>query len=93
MRPLTRKLPPARREWHVPVSQSGTVCVLNNLYSVPSGLAGREVTARVSEWTIEIWYANRCIDAFPRITATCIPRSTCCRDVRTGIQSRLNPAR
>ena len=68
MRPLTRKLPPARREWHVPVSQSGTVCVLNNLYSVPSGLAGREVTARVSEWTIEVWYANRCVEAFPRIT-------------------------
>lgn len=68
MRPLGRALPPARREWQVAVSQSGTVRVLNNLYSVPSGLAGREVTARATEWQIEIWYANRCVERFPRVT-------------------------
>jgi hypothetical protein len=70
MRPLARTLPPARREWRLPVSRSGTVRILNNVYSVASGLAGREVTARASEWQIEIWYANQCIERFARLTGT-----------------------
>jgi len=57
------------------VSAAGTIRVLNNVYSVPSGLTpappqvrvGKLVTARVLEWQIEIWYANQRVDTFPRL--------------------------
>lgn len=67
MRPLTALLPDAVRDWSVKVGPSGTIRVLCNSYSVPSGLVGRHVTARVGEWQIEIWYANRCVLTIPRL--------------------------
>lgn len=50
------------------VSAGGTIRVLNNVYSVPSGLKGKIVTARIYEWQIEIWFANQCVETFPRLT-------------------------
>jgi hypothetical protein len=49
------------------VSSGGTIRVLKNVYSVPSGLKGKVVTARISEWQIEIWYANQRLDTLPRV--------------------------
>jgi hypothetical protein len=67
MRPLTMGLLPDQHEIRPRVSAGGTIRVLNNVYSVPSGLIGKLVTARISEWQIEIWYANQCVDTFPRL--------------------------
>jgi hypothetical protein len=68
MKPLTVALLPERQEFRPRVSSGGTIRVLNNVYSVPSGLKGHIVTARVYEWHIEIWYANQPVDTFPRLT-------------------------
>lgn len=65
---LRLDLPQAIREYAPRVGPSGTIRVLNTTYSVPSGLVGRIVQARVSEWQLEIWYANQCVVTLPRLT-------------------------
>jgi len=70
MKPLTMGLLPDQQEIRPRVSAGGTIRVLNNVYSVPSGLVGKLVTARISEWQIEIWYANQCVDTFPRLVGS-----------------------
>ena len=67
MKPLTMGLLSDQQEVRPRVSAGGTLRVLNNVYSVPSGLIGKIVTARISEWQIEIWYANQRVDCFPRL--------------------------
>jgi hypothetical protein len=67
MKPLTMGLLPDQQEIRPRVSAGGTIRVLNNVYSVPSGLVGKLVTARISEWQIEVWYANQCVDTLPRL--------------------------
>lgn len=69
MRPLTVHPLPDRRELRVRVSAGGLIRVLARTYSVPSGLAGKLVTAQVGEWQIALWYANRCWETLPRLTA------------------------
>jgi hypothetical protein len=68
MKPLTVALLPDMQELRPRVSAGGTIRVLNNVYSVPSGLNGKIVTARIYEWQIEIWFANQCVETFPRLT-------------------------
>jgi hypothetical protein len=68
MKPLTVALWPAMQEIRPRVSSGGTIHVLHNLYSVPSGLQGKVVTVRIYEWQIEVWYANQCVESFPRVT-------------------------
>jgi len=65
---LQAKLWPEVRELRPRVNRTGIVRIQHNGYSVPSGLVGKRVTARISEWEIEIWYANQCVDIFPRLT-------------------------
>ena len=67
MKPPTRGLLSDHQEIRPRVSAAGTIRVLINVYSVPSGLIGKLVTARISEWQIEIWYANQRVDTFPRL--------------------------
>jgi hypothetical protein len=52
------------------VSSGGTIRVLHNIYSVPSGLQGKIVKVRIYEWQIEVWYANQCVETFPRVPGT-----------------------
>jgi hypothetical protein len=68
MRPLTAKAWPEMRELRPRVNRSGIIRVRNNGYSVPSGLLGKRVKVRVYEWKIEVWYANKCVETFPRLT-------------------------
>ena len=68
MRPLAATPLLAMREYRPRVSRSGTIRVLNNGYSVPSGLVGRKVVARVFEWHIEVHFAGRLILQMPRLT-------------------------
>jgi hypothetical protein len=68
MRPLRANLWPEMRELRVRVNRAGIIRVQNNGYSVPSGLKGHQVTVRVYEWRIEVWYANRRVETLPRLT-------------------------
>lgn len=68
MSPLTVQPWPQMRALRVRVGHSGKVRVMSNSYSVPSGLKGKQVTVRVYEWHIEIWYANQLVESMPRLT-------------------------
>jgi hypothetical protein len=68
MKPQTVEPWPQMRELNVRVGNNGILRVCNNGYTVPSGLKGKRVKARVYEWQIEIWYANRCVEILPRLT-------------------------
>jgi len=68
MQPLTVKPWPEMRELRPRVNRAGLIRVQNNGYSVPSGLKGKQVTVRVYEWKIEVWYANQCVETLPRLT-------------------------
>lgn len=68
MKPLQANPWPEMRELRVRVNRAGIIRVQNNGYSVPSGLKGKQVTVRVYEWNIEVWYANRRVETVPRLT-------------------------
>jgi hypothetical protein len=68
MQPLRAKPWPEMRELRVRVNRAGIIRVQNNGYSAPSGLKGKQVTVRVYEWRIEVWYANRRVETLPRLT-------------------------
>lgn len=67
MRALDVKPWPQMRELRPRVNRAGIVRVQSNGYSVPSGLRGKQVTVRVYEWQIEVWYANQCVETLPRL--------------------------
>ena len=64
-------LPPTRadhrRSVRAKVGCSSTVRILYNTYSVPSRLIGEWVEVRVDTETLEVWYAQRCIERLPRL--------------------------
>lgn len=67
MRPVSKPPLSTRREFRPRVTRRGTVRILNNTYSVPSGLKGRTVIALIDEWTIEIHYARRLVQRMQRL--------------------------
>jgi transcriptional regulator with XRE-family HTH domain len=67
MRPLSVEPWPQMRELTIRVGNNGLLRVLNNGYTVPSGLKGKRVKVKVYEWHIEVWYANKCVDTLSRM--------------------------
>lgn len=65
------RLPPRRvssfQKLWVRVRPSSTIRVKNNVYSVDSRLIGEKVEARLYADTVEVWYAQRCIEKMPRL--------------------------
>jgi len=59
---------PEMRELTVRVGSTGILRVLNNGYTVPSGLKGKRVKLKVYEWQIEVWYANQRVEILSRMT-------------------------
>lgn len=49
------------------VGPSSTIHVLHNTYSVSSRLIGERIEVRVYAQHLEVWYAQRCVDRFPRL--------------------------
>jgi hypothetical protein len=68
MPPLRVEPWPQMRELMVRVGNNGILRVLNNGYTVPSGLKGKRVKVKVYEWEIEVWYANQCVETLSRMT-------------------------
>lgn len=68
--PLLQALPSGRFDsvkcQYVRVGQGSTISIQGNVYSVHSRLIGEKIEARISGNTIEVWYAQKKIDAFPR---------------------------
>jgi hypothetical protein len=70
-RAALRDLPRERLESFRPmkalVNSGSLIQVLGNTYSVHSRLLGEHVNVRVYADQLEIWYAQRCVDRFPRL--------------------------
>lgn len=68
---VLRELPSRRLDDHrterVRVNSGSLVQVLRNTYSVHSRLIGEHVDAHVHSDHIEIWYAQKCVERFPRL--------------------------
>jgi Mu transposase, C-terminal domain len=67
LRPLPDRRLESQRRIRVRVGRGSTVRLLKNVYSVPSRLIGEIVDARLSAEQVEIWYAQRKVDQFPRL--------------------------
>jgi hypothetical protein len=58
------------REEKVPVSRGGLIRVLRNAYSVPTSLIGHQVTVRVHEWYLEVYYGGELVETLPRLVGS-----------------------
>ncbi|MBC8254429.1 MAG: DDE-type integrase/transposase/recombinase [Ardenticatenia bacterium] len=70
MRPLPRAALTVYCEEKVSVSRGGLIRVLRNAYSVPTSLIGRQVTVRVHEWSLEVYYGGKLVDTLPRLVGS-----------------------
>jgi hypothetical protein len=67
MQPLTAQALPAYREVRVKVNRAGLIRIQNNSYSVPTSLIGHQVTVRIYEWHIEVYYRQKKVEAMTRL--------------------------
>jgi hypothetical protein len=67
MKPLPIASLALYREEKVPVSRGGLIRVLRNTYSVPTSLIGHQVTVRVHEWYLQVYYGGELVDTLPRL--------------------------
>jgi DNA replication protein DnaC len=69
--PLLRRLPERRRESYkrvwARVGRGSLIRVDRNTYSVPSRLIGERVEVRLYVEHVEVWYAQREVERFPRL--------------------------
>ena len=61
-----RRLNSCQKLW-IRVRPSSTIRVKNNVYSVDSRLISEKIEARLYADSVEVWYAQRCIDKMPRL--------------------------
>jgi hypothetical protein len=67
MKPLTVEPLGLYQEYRLPVSRGSLIRVQKNVYSVPTGLIGRNVTVRVYEWHVEVYLGQRLVEQMPRL--------------------------
>jgi len=67
MKPLRAKPLKPYQEVRVKVNKGSLVRVQHNVYSVPTHLIGQEVTLRIYEWHIEVYYRQTQVDWMPRL--------------------------
>jgi len=67
MKPLTASALSGYQELRVKVNRASLIRVQNNLYSVPTSLIGRQVTVRLREWELEVWFGQRQVETMPRL--------------------------
>jgi transposase InsO family protein len=67
MKPLTVAPLGPYQEYRVKVSRGSLIRVQKNVYSVPTGLIGRVVTARVYEWHLEVYFRQYLVEKVPRL--------------------------
>jgi transcriptional regulator with XRE-family HTH domain len=67
MKPLTAQPLGAYQEVRVKVTRASIIRVQNNAYSVPTSLIGRQVTVRLYEWHLEVYFGQKQIESMPRL--------------------------
>lgn len=70
LRPLPAKRQDSAEKKKVRVGPGSAIRVKNNTYSVESRLIGEAVETRTYMDHIEVWYAQKKVDSFPRIRGT-----------------------
>ena len=70
MKPLPSVSLAIYREERVPVSSGSLIRVLRNAYSVPTSLIGHQVTVRVHEWHLEVYYGGELLETLPRLVGS-----------------------
>lgn len=69
MKPLTTTPLATCSKLYVRVKSGSVIRVLENTYSVPTGLIGKKVTVYVYEWHLEVHYAQKLVVTLPRLQA------------------------
>jgi hypothetical protein len=67
LRPLPSRRLEGFRKFKASVNTGSVIRVLSNTYSVHSRLVGEEVEVRVFADHLEVWYAQKRVDRFPRL--------------------------
>jgi hypothetical protein len=67
MKPLTASPLWPYQEVRVKVNRGSLIRVQHNLYSVPTHLIGQEVTVRIFEWHLEVYYRQIQVEWLPRL--------------------------
>lgn len=67
MKPVTATALTISMEKKVRVSRGSLIQVQRKSYSVPTSLIGKEVTVRIQEWTIDVYYAGKWVERLPRL--------------------------
>jgi hypothetical protein len=67
MKPLTASLLGPYQEVRVKVNRASLIWVQHNVYSLPTHLIGQEVTVRIFEWHLEIYYRQIQVEWLPRL--------------------------
>jgi hypothetical protein len=67
MKPLTVKPLPPYQQVRVKVNRNSIIRVQANQYSVPTHLIGHEVTVRIYQWHLEVYYRQTHVERLTRI--------------------------
>lgn len=67
MQPLTAQPLGSYQEVRVKVTRASIIRVQHNVYSVPTGLIGRQVTVRLYEWHLEVYVGQKQVETMPRL--------------------------
>lgn len=67
MRPVATTALATSVQKKVRVSNGSLIQVMRRSYSVPTSLIGKEVTVRIQEWTIDVYYAGKWVERLPRL--------------------------
>lgn len=67
MKPLTASLLPPYQEVRVKVNRNSLIRVQANLYSVPTHLIGQQVSVRIYEWHLEVYYRQIQVEHLARL--------------------------
>lgn len=67
MQPLTAQALPAYQQVRVKVNRAGLIRVQNNSYSVPTSLIGHQVTVRIYEWHLAVYYRQQPVETMARL--------------------------
>lgn len=68
MRPLKARRMPEFKEETVGVTRNSTICIKENIYSVPPRLIHHNVKVRIYEDRLEVFYADQKVQSMPRLT-------------------------
>ncbi|MDH3676612.1 MAG: IS21 family transposase, partial [Anaerolineae bacterium] len=67
MKPLTAPPLGTYQQVRVKVTRASLIRVQHNIYSVPTSLIGRQVTVRLYEWHLEVYFGQKQIETMPRL--------------------------